>query len=116
MHFKLIIAIVADEITKPCMTAAREAGATGATVLSQARGEGADQPKSFLGLTLETQRDLLLFVVEEHLARDVLEAISEVGEFDDKHGTGIAFQLDVEDAIGLKHQIETLTERVEEEL
>lgn len=116
MHFKVIIAIVADEFTKPCMKAARNAGATGATVVSQARGEGADRPKSFLGLTLESQRDFLLFVVEEHLSRDVLEAISEAGQFDTKHGAGIAFQIDVEDAVGLKHQIEVLADRVEDEL
>ena len=116
MHFKAIIAIVADEFTKPCMKAARQAGATGATVVSQARGEGVDRTKSFFGLALESQRDFLLFVVEEHLARDVLEAVSEAGEFETRHGAGIAIQIDVEDAVGLKHQIETLSDRVEEQL
>jgi nitrogen regulatory protein PII len=116
MHFKLIIALVEDDKTDSIMIAAREAGATGATVLNQARGEGLDAPKTFLGLSLETQRDMLLFLVEEHLSRHILETISEVGEFESKPGTGIAFQIDVEDAVGVTHQIKELKEAVEEKL
>lgn len=116
MHFKLIIALVEDHKTDPILTAAREAGATGCTVLNQARGEGLDTPRTFLGLSLETQRDMLLFLVEEHLSRHILETISEVGEFESKPGTGIAFQIDVEDAVGVTHQIKELREAVEEKL
>jgi len=116
MHFKLIIALVEDDKTDAIMSAAREAGATGATVIHQARGEGLEKSKTFFGLTLETQRDVILFLVEEHLSRNILEEICRCGEFDSKPGTGIAFQIDVEDAIGVAHQIESLTEVVEEEL
>lgn len=116
MHFKLIIALVEDDKTSAVMAAAREEGATGATVISHARGEGLEKSKTFFGLTLETQRDMLLFLVEEHLSRKILEEIARSGEFDVKPGTGIAFQIDVEDAVGVAHQVESLTEVVEEEL
>ena len=116
MHFKLIIALVEDDKTNRVLDAAREAGATGATVINQARGEGAEQVTTFFGLSLETQRDVLLFLVEEHLARDILETIADVGEFDSKAGTGIAFQVDVEDAVGVSHQIRKLSDVVEEKL
>ena len=116
MHFKLLIALVEDDKTDAVLDAARKAGATGCTVLNQARGEGLEQPKTFLGLSLETQRDMVLFLVEEHLSRRILETIAEMGEFDSKPGTGIAFQIDVEDAVGVTHQIRKLTEVVEEEL
>ncbi len=116
MHFKLLIALVEDEKTDKVLDAAREAGATGATVISQARGEGIKKAKTFLGLNLETQRDMLLFLVEEHMSRQILEKISEIGEFDQCPGTGIAFQIDVEDAVGVAHQIRELTEVVEEKL
>ena len=116
MHFKLIIALVEDEKTDKVMQAARESGATGATVINNARGEGLAISKTFFGLSLETQRDMLLFLVEEHLSRHILEKICDVGEFDDKPGTGIAFQIDVEDAVGIAHQVETLSDVVEEEL
>jgi hypothetical protein len=107
MHFKLLITLVEDSKTNAIMTAAREAGATGATVLSQARGEGLKQTKTFFGLNLESQRDMLLFLVEEHLSRDIL---------DTKPGTGIAFQIDVEDAVGVSQQISQLTDVVEDKL
>ena len=116
MHFKLIIALVEDDKTDAAMKAAREAGATGCTVINQARGEGIKQTRTFFGLSLETQRDVLLFLVEEHLSRHILETIAEQGEFDDKPGTGIAFQVDVEDAVGVAHQVRELTDVVEEEL
>ena len=114
MHFKLIIAFVEDQKTDAVMDAAREAGATGATVINNARGEGLKQAKTFFGLSLETQRDVIIFLVEEHLSRHILETIGEVGEFDTSPGTGIAIQLDVEDAVGVAHQIEKLTSVVEE--
>ena len=116
MHFKLIIAFVEDSKTDRVLDAAREQGATGATVISQARGEGLEKAKTFFGLTLETQRDVLLLLVEEHMCRKILERIGDVAEFDKSPGTGIAFQIDVEDAVGVSHQVERLTEVVEDEL
>lgn len=116
MHFKLIIALVEDDKTEAVMAAAREEGATGMTVINHARGEGLKKSKTFFGLTLETQRDMLLMLVEEHLSRKILERVANVGEFDLKPGTGIAFQIDVEDALGVAHQVETLSEVVEEEI
>jgi len=116
MHFKLLIVLVEDNKTNKVMAAARKAGATGTTVINNARGEGLEASRTFLGLTLETQRDMLMLLVEEHLSREILETISTVGEFETAPGTGIAFQIDVEDAIGVLHQVEELTEKVEEKL
>ncbi len=116
MHFKLIIAFVEDDTTNKIMEAAREGGATGATVINHARGEGLKKSKTFFGLSLETQRDVVLFLVEEHLCRNILELINEVGEFEQRPGTGIAIQIDVEDAVGVAHQIKKLSEAVEEEI
>jgi nitrogen regulatory protein PII len=116
MHFKLIITLVQDDKTDAVMKAARDKGVTGATVVNNARGEGLKGAKTFFGLTLETQRDMVLFLVEQHLSRTVLETIAEVGGFDSEPGSGIAFQLDVEDAVGVTQQVEKLREVVEEEL
>jgi len=113
MHFKLIIAFVEDDKTEAVMAAARTCGAT---VITNARGEGLERSKTFFGLSLETQRDVLLFLVEEHMSRRILERIAQVGEFDVKQGAGIAFQIDVEDALGVAHQIKSLSESVEEKL
>ena len=116
MHFKLIIALVEDKRSDAVMDAARQAGATGATTLNQVRGEGIQQTKTFFGLNLETQRDMLMFLVEEHMSRQILENIAAIGKFDEGPGTGIAFQLDVEDAVGVNLQISKLAEAVEDQL
>ena len=115
MRFKLVVAFVDDHRTQDVTKAAREAGATGCTVITNARGEGLKEKKTFLGLSLETQRDVLLLLVEEHRARNVLETVGEAGEFDATSGTGIAFQVDVEDAVGVAHQVQSITPSLEEE-
>jgi len=116
MHFKLIIIMVEDQRTNDILDAAREAGATGCTVVNQARGEGLNPSKSFLGLSIDSQVDVILLLAEEHLSREILESIAVAGEFDETPGTGIAFQVDVEDAIGVRHQIQALAEVVEDRL
>lgn len=116
MQFKLIIVFAEDSTTQAVIDAARHAGATGCTVINQARGEGFEAHKSFFGLSLSTQTDVVMLLVEQHMCRDILEEIGRVGEFDAKPGTGVAFQIDVEDAVGVMRQAEELAEIVEEQL
>ncbi|MDD5578570.1 MAG: P-II family nitrogen regulator [Methylobacter sp.] len=116
MRFKLIIAFVEDDKTDLVLDTARKNGAKGATVVNNARGEGLKQSKTFFGLTLETQRDVLLFLVEEHSSRHILEKIAHAAQFDTTPGIGIAFQIDVEDAIGVMHQVEELTQELEDKI
>lgn len=116
MHFKMICAFLQDGRTDAVMKAAREKGATGATVISNARGEGLKTSKTFFGLSLETQRDMVIMLVEEHLSREIIETIAAVGCFDSEPGSGIAFQLDVEDVVGVTQQVIELRDIVEDEL
>lgn len=116
MNLKMIIAFVADEKTETILEAARSAGATGASVITSVRGEGLEPEKTFLGLDLSAQRDMLLFLVAEPKAREILETIAEAGKFDEEPGSGIAVQIEIEDAVGLKSQEETLIQEIEESL
>lgn len=116
MHFKLIIAVVDDADTDAIVRAARSAGATGATILNQARGEGYATDQGYFGLDVGGSRDVVMLLVEEHLSRHILEAVGEAGRFNSSPGAGIAFQLDVEDAIGVISQKRLLQSRIEEEL
>ena len=116
MKFKLIIVLVTDDMTDKITDVGRSAGATGCTVITSARGEGLVPPKTFLGLTLETQRDVVLFLVEQHISRHILEEIGRAGRFDEEPGSGIAFQLDIEDAVGLTSQLKTIEEEIEDEI
>lgn len=116
MHFKLIIIMAEDHRTQHILDAAREAGATGCTVLNQARGEGVNPAKTFLGLSIDSQVDVVLMLAEEHMSREIMEQVAIAGEFEESPGAGIAFQIDVEDAIGVRHQIAALAEAVEDRL
>ena len=104
MNFKLIISMVKTNDTDRIVEAAKAAGGTGATVIP-ARGTGIHEAKTFFGLTLEAQTDVVLFLLEERLAEPVLQAVNEAGRFEEP-GTGIAFVLDVERAVGLETQME----------
>jgi nitrogen regulatory protein PII len=110
MKFKLVLAPVKPHKTDPIVDAAKSAGATGATII-QARGTGMREAKTFFGLTLEDQTDIVMLLLEEHLVSPVLEAVKTAGEFD-KPGTGIAFVLPVESVLGLESQIEKFKEEV----
>jgi len=116
MNLKLIVALVADHKTDDIVAAAREAGATGATVITSVRGEGLKPEKTFLGLELGAQRDVLLFIVAATRARDILETIATAGRFEDEPGTGMAFQVEIEDAIGLKSQKDVIIQEIEDSI
>ena len=116
MRFKLIVVFAEDSKTDAVIEAARDAGATGCTVINNARGEGYEKHKSFFGLSLSTQTDVVMLLVEQHMCRDIREEIGRVGEFDAKPGTGLAFQVDVEDAVGILRQEKELADIVEEQL
>ncbi len=110
MRFKLILASVKADITDRIVDAAKKSGATGATIIP-ARGTGIKEAKTFFGLSLEAQTDIIQFLVEEHLVTKLLNSIKKAGEFE-KPGTGIAFVVPVEQVVGLESQIEKFKEEV----
>lgn len=109
MRFKIIMALVKPHIADTVVAAAKESGATGATIIP-ARGTGLHEAKSFFGLTLEDQTDIIVFLVEEHVVEKLLETIKTAGKFDEP-GTGIAFVLPVEHIIGLESQMKKFKEQ-----
>jgi len=106
MRFKVILALVNDDYQEGVINAAKTAGATGVTILN-ARGEGIHKHKSFFGLSMEMQKDMLLFLAEDFKSNDIMDAIYKAGHLDE-HGNGIAFSLLVERAIGLESQLSTM--------
>jgi len=113
MRFKVIIVTVKTDVTDSIVDAAKEAGATGATI-TPSRGTGIREAKTFFGLTLEAQTDLVMFLLEEHLVEKVMNAICEAGKFE-KPGTGIAFVLPVEQVAGMESQLESFKEKVRDQ-
>ena len=104
MQFKIIFASVKPVLTDKIVDAAKDAGATGATIIP-ARGTGIHEAKTFFGLSLEAQTDIIMFLLAESMVDKILEAIGETGKFH-QPGTGIAFALPVDQVIGLESQME----------
>ena len=45
-----------------------------------------------------------------------MESIARIGKFDEQPGTGIVFQIDIEDALGVTGQINRLSDIVEDKI
>ncbi len=72
---------------------AREHGAGGATILN-ARGSAAE-PQTFLGITIDTEKEMVLSVVDKDTAQAIMQAVKErAGVGTAAHG--LCFYLPVE--------------------
>ena len=103
MEYKVIVATLKPNVTNQVVEAAKACGISGATILP-GHGTGMREAKTFLGLTLETQTDVVLFLAEEELVQPVMAAIHQAGRLDE-HGTGVVFVLPVEQVAGIKDEI-----------
>ena len=72
--------------------------------------------KTFLGLELNATMSVVLFLVLETRARDILERIRDAARFDDEAGAGVAFQIAIEDAVGLATQLPTMQQTLGKDL
>lgn len=113
MKFKLIMAFVKPNISDAVVDAMKEAGATGATIIP-ARGTGIHEAKSFFGLHIEDQTEIIIFLVEEHVVEKLLKVIAKAGKFE-KPGTGIAFVLPVEHIVGLESQMKKFKDQARDQ-
>jgi len=77
---------------------------------------GSQDKKTSRGLHVETPRDVLILLVEEFNTREILETINKVGVLDKKSHEVIAFHIDVEDAVGVMHQVDILNRTLKEEV
>ena len=103
MTYKIIIAALKPDVTDQVVEAAKACGISGATIVP-AHGTGIHEAKTFLGLTLEMQTDVVFFLTEEELVKPVMAAIHQAGRLDE-HGTGVVFVLPVEQVDGIKDEI-----------
>jgi nitrogen regulatory protein PII len=103
MRSKCIIATVKPNLTDQVVNSAKEAGATGATIIP-ASGTGLHEAKTFFGLSLDIRTEVILFLVAEDRVEPVLSAVKAAGRLHEP-GTGIAFVLDVEQTVGLESQL-----------
>jgi len=112
IEFKLILVVVDIERSGKVLDAVLASGATGATILGQAKGVGLSKVVSFLGLELFSSRDVLLVLADSRRSDSILKAACEAGRLDETRGTGIALQISVDKAIGLTEHMEILSQKL----
>ena len=101
---EVIFAIVNSGFAEDVMDVARQHGVRGGTILS-ARGVAREDAAAFFGITLHSEKDILMMVVEKDIRDAVLNAIyKEMGMA--KPAQGIAFTLPVSDVAGLAQKLE----------
>ena len=98
-NHEVILAIVDSGYAEDVMEIAREQGVRGGTILN-ARGVANQEAAAFFGITLHSEKEILMMVVEKSIKDNVLNALyKEMGM--GKPAQGIAFSLPVSDVAGL---------------
>ena len=98
-YHEVILAIVDSGYAEDVMEVAKEQGVRGGTILN-ARGVANQEAAAFFGITLHTEKEILMMVVEKDIRDNVLNAIyQQMGM--SKKAKGIAFALPVSDVAGL---------------
>ena len=96
---KALFIIVNAGFSEAVIEIAQAAGVTGATIFC-ARGEGAHHEK-FMGITVDTEKELILSISEKTAAEKAMEAIREkAGIKTPAHG--VCFLMPVEKVVGLR--------------
>lgn len=115
MKFALLAAIVAEELEEKAISVAKHAGAGGMTILN-ARGIGAEEKKTFFGLTYHGSQTILICVLERKLSLAVMKALTEDLELK-THSKGVVFTVPLEHIAGIDiRQIESFTEQIREDI
>lgn len=98
-NHEVIFAIVNSGFAEDVMDVAREQGARGGTILT-GRGVAKEESVAFFGIPLQSEKEILMMVVEKSIKDKILNAIyKEMGM--GKPAQGIAFTLPVSDVAGL---------------
>ncbi|HBR34400.1 MAG TPA: hypothetical protein DD734_07195 [Firmicutes bacterium] len=102
--YDLVVAIVNRGHSELVMEAAKGAGATGGTLL-HALGLGSKEAEKFLGIAIQSEKDVILILTPRENKAAIMEQIAhEAGMH--TAGKGICFSLPVNTALGLEPRLE----------
>jgi nitrogen regulatory protein PII len=105
-QFEMVFAIVNSGYTDDVMAAVKECGATGGTILN-ARGTANTEIEKFFGISISSEKELVMIIIPKTIKENVLKAIYEkVGL--NSPGQGIAFTVPLS-SIGGKKALNYLT-------
>ena len=108
---ELLIVIGKQGYSEQIMDAARKAGAGGGTVI-HARGTGQEKAEQFLGISLASEKDIILIVAPTEKKKEMMQAILHDAGPETPAGA-IVFSLPVTDTAGMT--LRPQTEELEEE-
>lgn len=101
-QFEMVLAIVNTGYTEDVMEAVKACGATGGTILN-ARGTANTEIEKFFGLSLSSEKEIVMIIVSKEIKDAVLHAIyQKVGL--GTAGQGIAFSIPVDDVVGITNR------------
>lgn len=113
MKFVALVVIASAEYEDRLKKIAKEAGASGATIM-QARGSGYEEKKSFFSLTFEGNHSVLLYILEDKMSRIVLKKLKK--EIENEGSDGVAFTMPISHIVGLnKNLLEKFEENIKNE-
>ena len=94
-----VFCIVNEGFSEAVMDAAREAGATGGTVLN-ARGTASVEAEKKFGIIVQPQKEIVMILVDSKIKEAVLKSLYDAVGLKTA-GQGIAFTLPVAEVVGL---------------
>lgn len=98
--YELIFVIANEGYTDMIMDAAREAGATGGTVI-KAKGTGAEYSEKFFGFSIADEKEIHLIATPAQGRNNIMKAIMNHAGLDSK-AKSIVFSLPLSNAVGLR--------------
>lgn len=99
-RYELLIVIANQGYTEMIMDAAREAKATGGTVI-HAKGTGMEKAEQFLGVSLAAEKEMIFMVAKKEDKNRIMEAIMKKAGMDSK-AKSIVFSLPVTETAGMR--------------
>lgn len=98
--YELLVVIANQGYTEMIMDAAREAKATGGTVI-HAKGTGMKKAEQFLGVSLAVEKEMIFMVAKREDKNPIMRAIMDKAGMDSK-AKGIVFSLPVTETAGMR--------------
>ncbi|MBU9711996.1 P-II family nitrogen regulator [Evansella tamaricis] len=98
---KLIVTIVKKGAAKKVVSASKRAGAEGGTILL-GRGKGVHENKTFLGIPVIPEKEIILTLVKNDIVEQVSDAIISGANFDHA-GTGLGMIINTKSVMGICH-------------
>jgi nitrogen regulatory protein PII len=99
IKFDLIISIINQGYSEEFMAVAREAGASGGTVIN-ARGLAHRGPVKFFGISVQEEKELIIILTKREKKAPIMQAVSQACGITTK-AEGIVFSLPVDNITGL---------------